>query len=80
MTYYYVQVEWDIGNHLLIKDVFPNHDHPHGTMKTKTDHYLALIHKDEDVLTKADASLLTGKEALLRLSPQNEVIDILPAA
>jgi hypothetical protein len=80
ITYYYVQVEWSIGDNLLIKDVFPNHDHPHGTMKAKTDHYLALLGRDEDVLTETDASLLTGKEALLRLTPQNEVIDVLPFA
>jgi len=80
ITYYYVQVEWDIGDNLLVKDVFPNHDHPHGTMEAKTDQYLALLGRDEDVLTKADTSLLTGKEALLKLSPQNEVIDVLPIA
>ncbi len=80
ITYYYVQVEWGIGDNLLIRDVFPNHDHPHGTMKAKTDQYLALLGRDEDVLRESDASLLTGKEALLRLSPQNEVIDVLPIA
>ena len=80
ITYYFVQVDWDIGDNLLVRDVFPNHDHPHGTMKAKTDHYLALLGRDEDILTKADISLLTGKEALLRLSPQNEVIDVLPIA
>jgi hypothetical protein len=78
ITDYYVQIEWDIGDNLLVKDVFPNHDHPHGTMKAKTDQYLALLGRDEDLLTKADISLLTGKEAFLRLSPQNEVIDVLP--
>ena len=80
ITYYYVQIEWDIGDNLLVKDVFPNHDHPHGTMKAKTDQYLALLGRDEDLLTKADIPLLTGKEAFLRLSPQNEVIDVLPIA
>ncbi len=80
ITYYYVQVDWDIGDNLLVKDVFPNHDHPHGTMKAKTDHYLSLLGKDEDVLTEADTSQLKGKEAFLRLSPQNEVIDVLPIA
>ena len=80
ITYYYVQVDWDIGDNLLIRDVFPNHDHPHGTMKAKTDHYLALLGRDEDVLIETDASLLKHKEALLRLSPQNEVIDVLPVA
>ena len=49
-------------------------------MKAKTDHYLALLGRDEDVLTETDTSLLTGTEALLRLSPQNEVIDVLPIA
>ena len=78
ITYYYVQIEWDIGDNLLVKDVFPNHDHPHGTMKAKTDQYLALLGRGEDLLTKADIALLTGKEAFLRLSSQNEVIDVLP--
>ena len=80
ITYYYVQVDWEIRDNLQVRDVFPNHDHPHGTMKTKTDHYLALLGRDEDVLTKADTSLLIGKEAFLRLSPQNEVIDVFPMA
>ena len=76
ITYYYAQVEWDIGNHLLIRDVFPDHDQPHGTMEAKT----ALIGRNEDVLTDAHADLLTGNDALFRLSPQNEVIDLLPVA
>jgi hypothetical protein len=80
ITYYYVQVDWDIGDNLMTRDVFPNHDHPHGTMKAKTDQYLALLGRDEDVLTETDTSLLTGTEAFLRLSPQNEVIDVLPIA
>jgi hypothetical protein len=80
ITYYYVQVEWDIGDNLPVRDVFPNHDHPHGIMEAKTDQYLALLGRDEDVLTKADTSLLTGKEAFLQISPQNEVIDVLPIA
>jgi hypothetical protein len=80
ITYYYVQVDWGIADNLVVKDVFPNHDHPHGTMKAKTDHYLALLGRDEDVLTAADTSLLTGMEAFLRLSPENEVIDVLPIA